>query len=413
MRASEQMRFGQVCRAAREMVVGSSRHEAYMEVMKYFSPLDLRREGNTPLGLAEGFFASPSHPRLRFYGHCDLTARFLFLGPFMFRNQVCFRVLPLLVDRSVAPLTSNVRYTRMINTCCIGDLVPGNLTPRVLGNRQSAETPPLPTVCSILPCRAGARSPTPSDSSRRVCASLDCTYLTIPLRSSTSRLWSSWRPHCSRAAPFHVTTLAVGNDIGLVGYHTYRYVASAFTLIPRSKVRMLAIGLSEKEGKLATELLPSALHDGWFKGLCIEFSRFDGFFRGMMDSVCRVPADKSLTALVLSAGFSNVEALGRVARSLSDPRATHRLRSIRLEMSHPLLRCPDQASPMQLLTPSQPHAAAHHPFASIPLCLYVLGAKHCRTGCEPCAGGVPSPPHAVWRSAPARAAAVHEYSRGP
>ena len=48
-----QMRFGQVCRLARDIVVGSSRHEAYVEVSKHCGPLDLSREGEGELGLAD------------------------------------------------------------------------------------------------------------------------------------------------------------------------------------------------------------------------------------------------------------------------------------------------------------------------------------------------------------------------
>lgn len=68
-----QMRFGQVCRAARDIVVGSSRHEAYVEVNKHCGPLKVGRD-RLVWTLAETMFAPRSHPAHRCHAE-------LLLGP--------------------------------------------------------------------------------------------------------------------------------------------------------------------------------------------------------------------------------------------------------------------------------------------------------------------------------------------
>lgn len=92
------------------------------------------------------------------------------------------------------------------------------------------------------------------------------------------------------------------------------------------------------------------VRNGWVQRLHISHHTLSHHLSEVIDYVCDNPAARNLTALQMS--LLNPDAPLTVVRSLSNPRAIHRPRSIRLEVSDYLFIAnsfPDAASPLHLL----------------------------------------------------------------
>ena len=144
-----------------------------------------------------------------------------------------------------------------------------------------------------------------------------------------------------------VTTLSIVDVPRTVSF------APVLGLLPRSNVRRLITSLTEND--IVGGEVENVLRNGWVKELCIFCRAFGPHFEGLINTVCRTPADKSITLLNMCLRSIDLDALGHAIASLSDPRATHRLRTISLNIcdtnyGRDAVPWPDQANPMHLLT---------------------------------------------------------------
>lgn len=181
----------------------------------------------------------------------------------------------------------------------------------------------------------------------RISGSDHTGYLTTDHARSAAQLLASTLLNGSDRYP-HVTRLLVPPMSGLP------LAGSILSLIPRSNVRDLYLDFDSWNDEIQANVEESLLRSTRVSQVHIGFfSLHDTPALGIVDFVCRSAVGNKIQDFEAIFYEDAPNDLSGCISSLSDPRATHRLRSIHLMIGKDefyTLPWPEEASPMRLLT---------------------------------------------------------------
>ena len=126
-----------------------------------------------------------------------------------------------------------------------------------------------------------------------------------------------------------------------------------FSLLPRSNVRVLHVNLPAWNDEIAAKVAESLLRSASLAEVTVVCETKEVSLSGVVDFVCYTTAGKRVSTIDLYLEGARSDELERIVSSLTDPRATHRLRKIRMSVdagpSNPL-PWSYAANPMHVLT---------------------------------------------------------------
>ena len=376
-----QMRFAQVCRAARDMVVGSSRHDAYMEVNKHCGPLDLRREGYveySTLGSAEKLFASPSNPRRnQGYGtNCYDPASASYTVPAYSPNEVCIicvlqrlcsgfaiglmkdcpKILASIFGHGFSPACGLCWV--FCRSCSLqgkrGEFLQGLLRTSAQHARHGRDEMIL--MCAVSHsgrlARLLQRPPLPAaalaDHHAASVATICPSTVQVILRGHVFRDAGPPRPLPSRKEG--------GAHFGwwraISRWGDASGMAPLFASLPRSNVRALSLRTLGADSVVSEDVL-SARRSGKVKELYVSGCRpLAPLLSQVIPTVGHPPAGKSLSVLHVKldcSDRSDILKSDEILRTLSDPSATHELRLLKVDAMGYYYAAPAEVTLMHLL----------------------------------------------------------------